>query len=436
MSTVPAGMPLTLAEKLVAKAAGRDSVRPGEIVTAKVDLAMIHDSGGPRRVEPMLKELGVGLWDPSRVVLVSDHYTPAVDAESAAILDTTRKFARERGVAAFYDMQGICHVVLPERGHLAPGMFVAGGDSHSTTGGAFGAFMIGIGATEMAGVLATGEIWVRVPATLKIEWTGRLGRGLSAKDIMLFLCGRLGMDAANYMAVEFAGDAVTALPMSERMVLANMAAELGAKTGLVAPDRVTIDYVAAAGARIGADWERWRSDAGAAFAAAHRFDAGALAPQVAAPHSPENTAAVTDHGAVAIDQAYIGACTGAKLSDLRMAAEILRGRKVAKGVRLLVAPASARTTQEAAADGTLAALTAAGAILLPSGCGACAGYGAGILAENEVCISATARNFKGRMGHATARVYLGSPFTVAASAVAGRIADPRPLLAENAESRA
>jgi 3-isopropylmalate/(R)-2-methylmalate dehydratase large subunit len=423
-------MPLTLAEKLCAKAAGREAVAPGEIVTAKVDLAMIHDSAGPRRVEPMLKELGVGLWDPSRVVLISDHYVPAVDAESAAILDLTRKFARQQGVEAFYDMQGICHVVLPERGHLAPGMFVAGGDSHSTTGGAFGAFMIGIGATEMAGVLATGEIWVRVPATIRLEWTGRLGHGLAAKDIMLFLCGRLGMDAANYMAVEFDGEAVRALPMSERMVLANMAAELGAKVGLVPPDRVTFDYVAAAGAQVGDDWERWRSDLGASFAATHRFDASGLAPQVAAPHSPENAADVSAHGAVSIDQAYIGACTGAKLSDLHMAAEILRGRKVAKGVRLLVAPASARTTQQAAADGTLAALTEAGAILLPSGCGACAGYGAGILAENEVCISATARNFKGRMGHGTSKVYLGSPYTVAASAVAGRIADPRALLAE------
>lgn len=432
MSTVPARMPLTLAEKLCARAAGRDAVRPGEIVTAKVDLAMIHDSAGPRRVEPMLKTLGAGIWDPARVVLVTDHYTPAVDAESAAILDLTRKFARERGIAAFYDMQGICHVVLPERGHLAPGMFVAGGDSHSTTGGAFGCFMIGIGATEMAGVLATGAIWVRVPPTIRIEWSGRLGPGLAAKDMMLFLCGRLGMDAANYKAVEFDGAAVRALPMTERMVLANMAAELGAKVGLIAPDRTTIDYVSAAGARVEAGWERWRSDADAAFETVHRFDAGRLAPQVAAPHSPENAADVAEHAGVAVDQAYIGACTGAKLSDLHMASAILRGRKVAPGVRLLVAPASARITQQAAADGTLAALTQAGAILLPSGCGACAGYGAGILAENEVCIASTARNFKGRMGHASAQVYLASPYTVAASAVVGRIADPRAMLTERA----
>ena len=420
----------TLAQKIIARAAGRDAVTPGEIVTCQVDLAMMHDSGGPRRIAPMLDRLGATVWDPDKVVVISDHYVPAIDADSAAILDLTRKWVKQAGVTRFHDMQGICHVVLPERGHLAPGMFVAGGDSHSTTGGAFGAFMIGIGATEMAGVLATGTIWVRVPTTIRIEWTGRLGLGLSAKDIMLFLCGRLGMDAANYKAVEFDGEAIRALPMTERMVLANMAAELGAKTGLVAPDRVTVDYVRAAGANVAADWERWRSDGDAAFEAGHRFDAGTLAPQVAAPHSPENAAAVSAHAGVAIDQAYIGACTGAKLSDLKMAAAILRGRKVARGVRLLVAPASARTTQAAAADGTLAALTEAGAILMPSGCGACAGYGAGILAENEVCISATARNFKGRMGHGSSKVYLASPYTVAASAVAGKIADPRPMLAE------
>ena len=418
-------MPSTLAEKLCARAAGLAAVKPGDIVTAKVDLAMIHDSGGPRRVKPMLEKLGVGPWDPSRIVLVTDHYVPAVDAESAAILKLTRDYAKTHGIDAFYDMQGICHVVLPERGHLRPGLFVAGGDSHSTTGGAFGCFMIGIGATEMAGVLATGEIWVRVPPTIRIEFAGRLGPCLSAKDMMLFLCGELGMDAGNYKSVEFDGAAVSALPQVERMVLSNMAAELGGKVGLIAPDDITMDYIAKAGGTVEPDWRRWQSDAGAAFEAVHRYDAAALAPQVAAPHSPENAAPVGEHRGVAVDQAYIGACTGAKLTDLRMAASVLRGRKVAKGVRLLVAPASARVTQQASADGTLATLTDAGAILLPSGCGACAGYGAGILAEDEVCISSTARNFKGRMGHATSKVYLASPYTVAASAVAGRIADPR-----------
>jgi 3-isopropylmalate/(R)-2-methylmalate dehydratase large subunit len=280
----------------------------------------------------------------------------------------------------------------------------------------------------MAGVFATGEIWARVPQTLAIRWSGRLGPALSAKDIMLFLCARLGMDAANYMAVEFDGAAVRSLPIEERMVLCNMAAELGAKTGLIAPDEATIDWLTAAGARVPADWPRWRSDETAEVAQRHDFDAGALEPQVAAPHSPANACDVGLVERAAIHQAYIGACTGAKLSDLHMAATMLRGRKVAPGVRLLVAPASTAATQRAAADGTLAALTEAGAILLPSGCGACAGYGAGVLAKDEVCISSTARNFKGRMGHPDSRVYLASPFTVAASAVAGRIADPRDYL--------
>jgi 3-isopropylmalate/(R)-2-methylmalate dehydratase large subunit len=430
-------MAMTLAEKLVARAAGRESVRPGEIVTCRVDLAMVHDSSGPRRLVPMLAEIGARVWDPARVVVITDHYVPAFDAESAEILDLTRKWARANG-AALHDMQGICHVVLPERGHLAPGLFVAGGDSHSTTGGAFGAFMIGIGATEMAGVFATGEIWVRVPPTLRLVWRGRLGPALSAKDMMLFLCARLGMDAANYMAAEFAGPAVAALAIEERMVLANMAAELGAKVGLIAPDAATIAWLGEAGASIPGDWQRWFSDDDAAFAAVHEFDAGALQPQVAAPHSPANSCDVGLIEPEAVDQAYIGACTGAKLVDLQRAAEVLRGRKVASGVRLLVAPASTRTTEAAAADGTLAALTAAGAILLPSGCGACAGYGAGVLAKGEVCISSTARNFQGRMGHAESRVYLASPMTVAASAVAGRIADPRefyPPLPRSGEGR-
>lgn len=424
-------MAMTLAEKLVARAAGRDSVRPGEIVTCKVDLAMMHDSGGPRRVKPMLERLGVGVWDPAKVVVISDHYVPAVDAESAAILDLTRKWVQDAGIDAFHDMQGICHVVLPERGHLRPGLFVVGGDSHSTTGGAFGAFMIGIGSTEMAGVLATGEIWIRVPPTIRLGWLGRLGPGLSAKDMVLKMCGALGMSVGNYKALEYAGPAVAALDMTERMVLANMAAELGGKVGLIAPDETTLAYLRDAGAGP-AEAGDWQTDPEAEIEATHDFDAGTLEPQVAAPHSPENAADVDAHAGVAIDQAYIGACTGAKLSDLHMAATVLRGRRVAPGVRLLVAPASTRTTQQAAADGTLAVLTEAGGILLPSGCGACAGLGAGVLAEGEVCISSTARNFQGRMGHAGSQVYLGSPYTVAAAAVAGRITDPRGMLTEQA----
>jgi len=421
----------TLAQKIVARAAGRSSVEPGELVTCRVDLAMLHDSGGPRRVAPILERLGVGLWDPSRVVLVSDHYVPAVDPESARILDLTRRWGRTHGVARHYDMLGICHVVLAEHGHVRPGMFVVGGDSHTPTAGAFGAFAMGVGASEMAAVLATGEIWLEVPETLRIVLPGHPGPGVVAKDVLLALCRMIGLGGAGYRAIEYEGDGLAAFDMEERLTLANMAAELGGITGLVPPDAITAAWLERAGVSLAeAELTRWRSDRDAPVAATLRLELDRLAPQVSAPHSPANAAAVDEVEPVPIDQAYIGACTGAKLVDLRMAASVLRGRKVAPGTRLLVAPASARVWREAAADGTLATLTEAGAIMLPSGCGACAGYGAGVLAEGEVCIASTARNFKGRMGAPSSRVYLASPLTVAASAVVGRIADPRPLLAE------
>jgi 3-isopropylmalate/(R)-2-methylmalate dehydratase large subunit len=417
-------VPLTLSEKIIARAAGRTSVRPGQIVTCKVDLAMMHDSGGPRRVAPQLERLGAKVWDPDKVVIVTDHFVPAVDVDSAGILALTRRWAREQHIEKFYDMQGICHVVVQEHGHLRPGMFTVGGDSHSPSGGAVGAFMIGIGATEMTGVLVTGEIWVRVPATDRLHWRGRLGAARSAKDVMLHLCATIGMNN-DYKVMEFCGPAITELAMAERLVLCNMSAELGAKTGIVAPDARTVAAIRDAGGKVDDGALAWQSDADASFARTLEFDATALEPQVAAPHSPANSSAASNHGTVAIDQAYIGACTGAKLSDLKMAATVLKGHKVAPGVRLLIAPASTQTTQNAAADGTLATLTAAGAILLPSGCGACAGLGAGVLADDEVCIASTARNFKGRMGSAKSKVYLGSPYTVAASAITGRITDPR-----------
>jgi 3-isopropylmalate/(R)-2-methylmalate dehydratase large subunit len=418
----------TLAEKIIARAAGRETVRPGEVVTAKVDLAMMHDSGGPRRVQPILDSLGAKVWDTSKLVVVSDHYVPATDAESASILDLTRKWVTANGVERFYDMQGICHVVLPERGHLRPGMFVVGGDSHSPTGGAFGCFMFGVGSTEMAGVLVTGDIWLKVPETIRIDWSGSLPPGVCAKDVMLALCAKLGMDGGDYQAIQYTGSLIADLPMQERMTLCNMAVELGAQTGLIAPDATTAAYVAAAGG--GAiEPAAWQGDEDAVYRDTHRFDAGTLSPQVALPHSPANAGPVDALAGERIDLAYIGSCTGAKLSDLRMAAQVLGGRKVADGVRLLVAPASRRETATAAAEGTLAALIEAGAIMMPSGCGACAGYGFGVLAEREVCISTTARNSQGRMGARSARVYLASPYTVAATAIRGSISDPREFLA-------
>ena len=441
--------PTTLAQKLVARAAGRAHVEPGEIVTCRVDLAMFHDSSGPRRLKPMLEELGATIWDKRRVVLVIDHYVPEADDESRRIVRLARDWAAEQALPHVYDSQGICHVVVPQAGHIRPGMFCVGGDSHSPTGGAFGAYMFGIGATEMLGVVVTGEIWLQVPQTLFLRWSGRLTEGVTAKDMMLAMLARFGMDGAQYQAVEYCGEAVRALPMAERMTLCNMAAELGAQVGLVAPDDVTRQWLRQAHARTlaeapvagvsGAGGEpldevaleepdaRWCSDEGAP-GRWHQFDASGLAPQIALPHSPANARAVGDLEPVRIDVAYIGACTGAKLEDLRAAARVLAGRRVDPGVQLMVAPASLRDAQLAQAEGVMDTLREAGATLLPSACGACAGYG-GRIPEGSTVISSTARNFKGRMGAASAQVFLGSPFTVAASALRGWITDPREVLA-------
>jgi 3-isopropylmalate/(R)-2-methylmalate dehydratase large subunit len=376
----------------------------------------------------MLEALGAGLWDPSKIVIVSDHYVPAVDAESAAILKLTREFAARHRVERFFDMEGISHTLLPQQGLLKPGMFVAGGDSHSCHGGAFGCYIAGYGATDMAAIVAIGETWIAMPQVELVEWHGALSHGVTSKDIMLLLCRELGMDNA-FKAVEFSGEAVAAMSMDERMVLSNMSAELGYDAGLIAPDEKTLAHIRAHGGDVDDDATiTWRSDPEAEFSATYSFDARQLEPQVAAPHSPSNSAPASTHEGVGIDQAYIGACVGAKLDDLRMAAAILRGRRVASHVRLLVAPASARIAEQASREGVLADLLAAGAKLMPSGCGACAGMGAGLLAAGETCISTTNRNFRGRMGHGDADVWLASPYTVAAAAVAGCIVDPRTML--------
>jgi len=420
--------PSTLAQKLVARAAGRAQVTPGEIVNCRIDLAMFHDSSGPRRLQPMLAELGARIWDKRKVVLVIDHYVPEADDEARRIVRIARDWAAEQALPYVYDSLGICHVVVPQHGHLKPGMFVVGGDSHSPTGGAFGAYMFGIGATEMLGAVVSGEIWLKVPQTIFMRWTGRLADGVSAKDMMLAMLGRFGMNGGQYQAVEYCGEAVAALSMAERMTLANMSAELGAQVGLIAPDQTTRHWLE----HIGVDVEelglvRWHSDEGAP-GMRHVFDASSLAPQVALPHSPAHVRPVDGIDPTPIDVAYIGACTGAKLDDLRAAARVLAGYHIAPGVQLLVAPASVRDREMAANEGILRLLLDAGATLLPSACGACAGYGSAI-PERSTVISSTARNFRGRMGSDTAQVYLGSPYTVAASALRGRISDAREILA-------
>ncbi len=419
-------MPQTLAQKLIARAAGRASVMPGEIVNCKVDLAMFHDSSGPRRLKPMLEELGAQIWDKSKVVLVMDHYVPERDEESRKIVRIARDWAQDQALPHVYDSQGICHVVVPQHGHIRPGMFCVGGDSHSPTGGAFGAYMFGIGSTEMLGVVVTGEIWLRVPRTMAMNWSGQLSPGVCAKDMMLFMTARFGMNGADYQAIEFTGTAVRALSMQERMTLCNMSAELGAQVGLVGADRVTEAWLTSVAGQSASPQPAFTSDPGSADVQ-HDFDASTLSPQLAAPHSPALGVPLADHAHTRIDVAYIGACTGAKLDDLRFAAQVLKGHKIASGVKLMIAPASLKDLAQAKAEGTLQTLLDAGATLLPSTCGACAGYGDSF-AEDQTVISSTARNFKGRMGPPSVQVYLASAYTVAASALRGRITDPREVM--------
>lgn len=418
----------TLAQKLISDACKRDQVSPGDIVVCEVDLAMIHDSGGPRRVKPILERLGRNVWDKDKVVVVTDHYVPVESEETKAIQLLTRQWVQDQHIQNFYDQQGICHVVVPENGHLKPGMFCVGGDSHSPTGGAFGTYMFGIGATEMAGVLVTGEIWIKVPQTILIRWQGQLSPYVTAKDMMLATCRDIGMGGGRYQAIQFAGEAVHSLSMQDRMTMSNMAAELGAQAGLIAPDERTAAYIKAAGGELPADWQQYAIEEVGEQDELINYDAQTLESQIAAPHSPENADNASAFKNTSFDLAYIGACTGAKYADLAAAASVLKGRKIASGISLKVAPASLQDQQRAESEGIMQILEEAGADFLPNSCGICAGYGADRLAENEVCLSSTARNFKGRMGASSSQVYLASPYTVAASAVAGSMVDPREII--------
>ena len=417
----------TLAQKIIANACNKVSVEPGEIVVCKVDLAMIHDSGGPRRVKPILEKLNRKVWDKEKVVVVTDHYVPIESEETRAIQELTQKWVLDQDIKSFYDQQGICHVVVPEKGHLKPGMFCVGGDSHSPTGGAFGAYMFGVGATEMAGVLATGEIWLKVPETIFISWKGKLNNLVTAKDMMLATCRQIGMGGGQYQAIQYIGEAIYNLSIQERMTMSNMAAELGAQTGLIAPDKKTVDYIIKSDGQVPKNWMEFCIDTPNSDATVFEFDASSLSPQIAAPHSPENSENAEEFSNTVFDIAYIGACTGAKYVDLAAAASVLKGRRIASSVSLKVAPASLQDEKKALNDGTLKILQDAGAEFLPNSCGICAGYGKDRLTEGQVCLSSTARNFQGRMGAPSSRVYLASPYTVAASAVVGKMIDPREL---------
>lgn len=430
--------PMTMAEKLLARAAGREVVRPGEVLFVRVDLAMSHDAIAGPVGELFYQQFGreARLWDPQRVVLVADHFIQIneirPDARAIGMYQQMVQFAQAQGchlldVVSPGDAAGICHVLLPEQGFVHPGMVIAGTDSHSCTYGAFGCFSTGIGTTDMANLFATGDLWIRVPASLRLELTGPLPAQTSAKDIMLYILGRIGCDGALGKVLEFTGDIIDQLPIDERMTLANMAVECGAVCGLIAPDQQTFAYLDAVQQRVEASFSPQPaplySDADAEYEQVYRFDLSQLQPQVACPPRPDCVVEAGELGQVEISRAFIGSCTGGKLFDLQQAAEVLRGRQIAPQVSLFVVPASQMVRQQAEALGYLQILEQAGAQILKSGCGACINAGPGVLGEAEVGIYATNRNFKGRSGDPTAQNYLASPRVVAISAIKGRISD-------------
>ncbi len=422
---------MTMAERVLAKAAGRDHVTAGEFVMAKIDLALLHDIFAAQ-VFSMLREVGVEkVFDPDRTVVVIDHLVPAPTAEAATVHQQIRHDVTRLGIGAFYDAgQGICHQLLPERGHVRPGTLVVGTDSHSTSYGALGAGGTGIGTSDMVYALATGSLWFRVPPTIRFDLTGELARGVSWKDVILYLAGQFGADSAQYKSIEFGGPAVAKADMSSRLTVSNMAVEMGAKFGFFAADEVTNSYLVEHG---GAGCEPFGPDPDAAYEAVHEVSLSDLSPQVALPHEVDRVAPVSAAEGVTINQAFLGSCTNGRIEDLGAAATVLEGRHVAPGVRLLVAPASREVLREATRSGVLATLVEAGATILAPGCGPCFGGHGGLLGPGERCIGTHNRNFCGRMGSADAEIYLASPATVAASAIAGAIADPRYLEAGDDE---
>jgi len=415
----------TMAEKILSRASGEDA-EAGDIVVAEVDVAMVHDITGPITVQ-RLKEMEVDrVWDPSKIVVLFDHQVPADSVEAAENHKMMREFVREQGIEHFYDVrEGVCHQVLPEKGHVRPGDVIVGADSHTCTHGALGAFATGIGSTDMAAVFATGKLWFRVPETYRVEIVGELPEGVYAKDVVLKVTGEVGADGATYMAIEYHGEVVENMSVSDRMCLCNMAIEMGAKTGLVPPDEKTLRYVRK---RAGDEGRPVQPDPDARYEAELRLDVSNLDPQVAKPSSPDNVVPVHEVEGTAVDQVFIGSCTNGRLNDLRVAAEILEGEEVHDDVRLIVIPASREVYSRALREGIIETLHEAGAIICPPTCGPCLGGHMGVLAEGERCLATSNRNFPGRMGHRESEVYLASPATAAASAIEGEITDPRRYL--------
>ncbi len=414
----------TFAEKILAQKSGRKEVRPGEIVTVRPDHLLSHDNTAAI-VEKIAGELAeFGLANPDLHVVVLDHVVPASTEKDAENHKAIREYVRRYGVKHFYDVGvGVCHQIMVEKGLARPGMLVVGSDSHTCMYGALGAFATGIDRTEAAALLLTGETWLRVPESIRIELLGRLAPGVTAKDLILTIIGQLGADGANYQCVEFHGNTAP-LSIDDRLTMANMGIEMGAKAAAFEVDERTIDYLTSAGVPPGSYEPVW-ADADADYRETQTYQLAALGPVVAKPHTVDNVVPVEQVEGTPIDQFVLGTCTNGRASDFELAASILRGKRVASGTRLLLLPASREVLRQTMASGAMAALMDAGGMLLPAGCGPCFGAHLGVLAGGERCLSTSNRNFKGRMGCAGAEIFLASPATVAASAIHGSIRDPR-----------
>ncbi len=420
---------MNIIEKILATASGKQQISSGEIVEANIDAAMIHDLTGPLAIKSFLEIGAKKVWDNNKVIIILDHLVPASSIISANLHRIVRNFAEEQNIQNFYDVGrgGVCHQVMPEKGQVRPGEVIVGADSHTCTYGAFGAFATGIGSTEMAAVFATGKLWFKVPEVIKVNVTGKLQSMVTPKDVTLNIVGRIGADGAIYKGLEFCGSTIRDMSVDGRMVLSNMAVEMGAKAGIIEPDQKTLDYVKS---RTDKPFKPVKSDPDAKYEQVVDLDVSNLEPQVAVPHSVDNVKPVSEVEDVEVDQGFIGSCTNGRLEDLQSAAQILKGKKIAREVRLIVIPASQEIYLNALNEGLIKTFMDAGATIGNPNCGPCLGGHMGILAEGEACISSSNRNFVGRMGSIKSFVYLASPATVAASAVTGKITDPRTVKEE------
>lgn len=419
-------MGMTMAEKVLSRASGKDSVAPGEFLTANIDLLMGTDRGGYTGYEIMVQSGCNKVWNSDKIVVVIDHGVPAPNVARAEAHRKVRDYVRAQNIKNFYDVGvGICHQLLPENGHVLPGDLIVGGDSHTTTYGALGAAATGIGSSEVAYVLAKGSLWFMVPETIRFILKGKLPQGTSGKDIILNIAGRFTVEVAQYRAVEFSGPVAKELSIGQRMTISNMGVEIGAKFAFFEADEKTIAYLEK---RTIKPVKPFGPDPDAHYAEVHDIDVSLLEPQIACPHSIDNVKPISEIGDIPVNQAFIGSCTNGRQEDLEQAADILKGKKVHPGTRLLIIAASHEIYRQLAKSGAIQTFLDAGAMLSPSGCGPCGGSNTGPLAAGETAISSTNRNYKGRMGSPDSFVYLASPATVAASAVEGKIADPRKYL--------